>query len=1276
MKRFTSLLFFSLCTLMLFAAKPAQAQPVLQRYPAGPAAIPFTATLGIPSLPKIVQIENTGAIFSTLTITAVAVSTADFTILSQTCTAHPLAKVIADNSATCIVMLSYNPLDATGPDNVNLNITSNTGGVVGTVTPIALAGTPNATAALTLVPNLTTFGNQKLATTSGARIVEVRNTGTVPVTNLTTAALAGTNPGDFAISQNGCTGQNLNPGASCLIQATFTPTALAARSATFSVGGTSVPAVVAVVETLNGNGVQPAIAPIAALAFGSVQVGATSATQTVTVTNSSASAALNIGNITHTNATDYILSGDTCSNSTIAASASCSFNVAFKPSATGALNDTISIPNDSATNPVVVNASGTGVVSSINNLTGALVFADVPVGVLSTAQTVTLENSAASGQLVLGNLQQIGANPENFVISNDACSGATLAPAATCSFDVAFISDSTAAASDTILVPNNSTTPAFTVAVSGTAVVPVIDPDTTAVAFGSVPINTTTAPTTVTVTNNNSFADLHLDALVKVGADTTRFAIVNDNCSNATVAPNATCTFGVTFSPNSTVAASDSVLVSATDPETPSVSVGLSGTGEESVATSNSPIAFGNVAINTSATQTVTITNTSATVDLHINGMAQIGADTDVFKISNDNCSAQTIAAGGANTCTFDVVFKPDAEASFSDTILVSNDSSTPILLVAVSGSGVGATVTDSGDVSFGQLQVGATSAAQTVTITNTSADADLHIGTLSKIGADPANFTISNDNCSGVTVAAGGTNTCTFDVKFHPTSVTTFSDTVLIPNDSTLDPLLTVALDGEGIVSSISSNGPIAFGNVPVGQASAAQTVTITNTSASADLTISGLTQVGANTSVFAINNDNCSGVTVAAGGANTCTFDVVFSPDAEASFASSILVANNSDTPNFQVALAGAGVLPDIAAAPTTLSFGNVAVNTTSTAQTVTVTNADADADLHIGTLALVGANPGSFAISNDTCSNQTVAFAGGTCTFDVSFSPASAALLVATVQIPNDSATPVATVGLDGTGVAGGLVTSGSGAFGNVNVGNQGGPNLITVTNSSTDASVAIGSIVRVGANTNQFSIRNDNCSNTVVAPSGNCTFQAVFNPTAGGAFSDIVQIPNDAGAAVTVNLTGTGIVPVPPGVGLLQIKTDVLDFDLESGQTDSQSTTITNIGDGAVAITSLVLDGDSQFSQVNDCDGQNLAPGASCTVTVTFAGGTVGNFSGVISIDSNPDSTAFLVLLGSSFDDEIGGGGCSLSTGSQALNLSWMWLGLAPAFAVGMLRRRSR
>jgi hypothetical protein len=105
--------------------------------------------------------------------------------------------------------------------------------------------------------------------------------------------------------------------------------------------------------------------------------------------------------------------------------------------------------------------------------------------------------------------------------------------------------------------------------------------------------------------------------------------------------------------------------------------------------------------------------------------------------------------------------------------------------------------------LTFGSVVVGSTSAAQTVTITNTGTAA-------AAISGISAGAPFAQTNTCGGSVAAGGS--CTASVTFKPTSNGSASASLTVSSNAT-DPTLTVALSGTGTggaPTNLALNAPI----------------------------------------------------------------------------------------------------------------------------------------------------------------------------------------------------------------------------------------------------------------------------------------------------------------------------------------------------------------------------------------------------------------------------------------------------------------------------------
>lgn len=88
--------------------------------------------------------------------------------------------------------------------------------------------------------------------------------------------------------------------------------------------------------------------------------------------------------------------------------------------------------------------------------------------------------------------------------------------------------------------------------------------------------------------------------------------------------------------------------------------------------------------------------------------------------------------------------------------------------------------------LSFPSQAVGTTSAAQTITVTNTGGSG-LFINSAQTRGTNALDFTQVDDECSGVTVAAGAT--CTVAITFSPTAGGTRSATFILTDNAANSP-------------------------------------------------------------------------------------------------------------------------------------------------------------------------------------------------------------------------------------------------------------------------------------------------------------------------------------------------------------------------------------------------------------------------------------------------------------------------------------------------------
>ena len=169
----------------------------------------------------------------------------------------------------------------------------------------------------------------------------------------------------------------------------------------------------------------------ATLTYASQTVGTTSATQTVTMSNTGGTA-LTVSSITNGNTADFVLTAPV-TPLTINAGASQTFTVAFKPATSGAKSATITVASTAGNE--TVSASGTGVAAGALSVSpAALTYASQTVGTTSAIQTVTMSNTGGTA-LTVSSITN--GNTADFVLTAPA-TPLTINAGASQTFTVAF----------------------------------------------------------------------------------------------------------------------------------------------------------------------------------------------------------------------------------------------------------------------------------------------------------------------------------------------------------------------------------------------------------------------------------------------------------------------------------------------------------------------------------------------------------------------------------------------------------------------------------------------------------------------------------------------------------------------------------------------------------------------------------------------------------------------------------------------------------------------
>jgi hypothetical protein len=215
---------------------------------------------------------------------------------------------------------------------------------------------------------------------------------------------------------------------------------------------------------------------------------------------------------------------------------------------------------------------------------------------------------------------------------------------------------------------------------------------------------------------------------------------------------------------------------------------------------SKTRVVFPDTAVGTTSSPIdVTLANIGQTA-MAISGITITGKNSGDFAQTND-CG--TSLASGAS-CTVSITFAPTGGGLRSGLVKISDDAVGSPQVITVRGTGLVPTVSLSPQsLTFGAQQVGTTSSAQTVELTNTG-KAILTISSITVTGTNGADFTETND--CGTSVPVGGT--CTISVTFTPTAAGTRTATVSVA-DNAPDSPQSVMLTGTGTDFTISASPP-----------------------------------------------------------------------------------------------------------------------------------------------------------------------------------------------------------------------------------------------------------------------------------------------------------------------------------------------------------------------------------------------------------------------------------------------------------------------------------
>ena len=426
---------------------------------------------------------------------------------------------------------------------------------------------------------------------------------------------------------------------------------------------------------------------------------------------------------------------------TLPAGLSCHIYVQYQPVAgtDGGMYNTINI--DTSQGPFFVNLTAQRSSESLEPSARSIQFGFQYVGATPLPRVMTFTNTDVQA-VTVGGISVSGP----FTQTNNCTT--SLAPHASCRVSVSFVPTNNGSFTGQLTVNSSGTGSPATVSLAGsTQVLADIGVSPYSLSIGSAMGSSGTQSVTLT---NVSSSTVALSAFTLTPSEFTQ-----TNDCNGSLAPAATCTVNVTFTPSVLGTVNGSLTINFSGQGSPQI-VPLTGTGGTPLEVTPPSLDFGQQALNlTSTPRNVSLSNQSTT---SVN-VSSINVSGD-FQLASNQCPNPITPFF---SCYLQITFTPTASGAATGTLTVNaSDSSTPH---TVPLSGTGAVIPQVSltplSLQFNTQQAGTTSPPQTVALANTG-DATLNISGITASG----DFAQTN-NC-GTSVAAG--SGCTISVTFTPT--------------------------------------------------------------------------------------------------------------------------------------------------------------------------------------------------------------------------------------------------------------------------------------------------------------------------------------------------------------------------------------------------------------------------------------------------------------------------------------------------------------------------
>ena len=421
-------------------------------------------------------------------------------------------------------------------------------------------------------------------------------------------------------------------------------------------------------------------------------------------------------------------------------------------------------------------------------------------------------------------------------------------------------------------------------------------------------------------------------------------------------------------------------------------------------------------------------------------------------------------------------------------------------------GNGAATVSLSAGSLTFASQTVGATSAPQVVTLTNTGT-AVLTLTAFTFSGTANAEFARGGTCQAGMSVAAGGN--CSVQITFTPAAAGSRTATLTIAHNA--GGTSAISLVGTGAPAAAAARvAPMSLSfTQTINTTSIAQAVAVSNTGG-LPLTLGAIAIAGGNAAEFSIGAaSTCAVGTVLNGGA-TCNLQLTFRPIAAAARTAVLSIAHSAAASPATVPLNGTGtIMPEPGASLSTasLSFATLSVGEKSAAQPVTLTNTG-QAPLTLASLTSGGPAGGDFSVGGN-CATATSLAPGAACTMQVVFAPTALGMRSGTLTVASNANNGNQVVSLTGSGVQYSISVNPASATLQAVMGAMSAPVQAVVTNTGASP-VTLASIVLSGPFVLQEGPNSCGAGPMDLAPGQSCNVYVAFMPAEAGTASGQVMI----------------------------------------------------------------------------------------------------------------------------------------------------------------------